>query len=203
MRTQFVCTDSVSDRNKMLLLKCPNIFAHLRLGLFVDTENHPRGPNAAPPAVPVPIESQAIWQRNYAEATQHLALFPSGREALRQEVAVLKALKDVVENGMTPEAQEHAKGALMALSDKEMVATGDTERQKHIMLSYQVRLGVLWVCLVCLVSPVFALQHCACFFDSRRLASFAVAQSADGAANPCFAMPPRLSRVDRHGNDEG
>ena len=36
---------------------------------------------------------------------------------------------------MSPEAREHARGALLALSEKELVSV---EGQKHVMLSYQV-----------------------------------------------------------------
>ena len=87
----------------------------------------------------MPAEMQAVWQRNYAEMLWQLALFPSGRDAMQQEAAVLKALEEVRERGMTAEAREHAAGALMALSDREMHASASDE-PKHIMLSYQVRL---------------------------------------------------------------
>lgn len=127
---------SVSDRNKLLLLKCPDLWTFLVLGLFLD-EDHPRGLSAAPPSTPIPIEVQAIYQRNYAETLQQLALFPSGRDALREQAAVMKALEEVAERGLSAEAKEHAEGALMALSDKEMHA--DADGPKHIMLSYQVR----------------------------------------------------------------
>ena len=86
----------------------------------------------------MPAEMQAVWQRNYAEMLWQLALFPSGRDAMQQEAAVLKALEEVRERGMTAEAREHAAGALMALSDREMHASASDE-PKHIMLSYQVR----------------------------------------------------------------
>ena len=86
----------------------------------------------------VPVEMQAIWQRNYAEMLQQLALFPAGRDAMRQEAAIIKALEAVTQRGLSSEAIKHAEGALMALSDREMHAS-DSGRQKHIMLSYQVR----------------------------------------------------------------
>ena len=104
-----VVLGSISDHNKLLLLKNPDVFKLLILGLFVDLERHPLGPNAAPPYAPVPAETQAIWQRNSAETLQQLALFPSGRDALREHADVMKALEVVAENGMTPEAQEHAR----------------------------------------------------------------------------------------------
>ena len=107
----------------------------MQLALFIDPE-HPRGDNGKHPA---PVEMRAVWQRSYAEMLWQLALFPSGRDAMQQEAAVLKALEEVRERGMTVEAREHAAGALMALSDREMHASVSGE-PRHIMLSYQVRL---------------------------------------------------------------
>ena len=106
----------------------------MQLALFIDPE-HPRGDNGKHPA---PVEMRAVWQRSYAEMLWQLALFPSGRDAMQQEAAVLKALEEVRERGMTAEAREHAAGALMALSDREMHASASDE-PKHIMLSYQAR----------------------------------------------------------------
>eukprot|EP01045_Picozoa_sp_COSAG04_P004170 COSAG04_NODE_177_length_21403_cov_37.154807_11_plen_615_part_00 len=154
---------SVSDHNKPLLLKAPSFFKFLVLGLFTDPE-HPRGQNGTNP---VPGEMQAIWQRNFAEILQQLALFPAGSEALLQEAAVLKALEEVAERGMSAEAREHAAGALMALSDKEIHAS-ESGGPKHIMLSYQVReplagLDVFQSCLtlVCLRSGTRRPRSCA------------------------------------------
>ena len=120
------------------MLENPDLFTLLELGLFVDPENHPRGPNAVSPVKPATVEVQAAFQRNSAEALQQLALFPSGREALQHEAAVLKALEQVAQSAMTPEAREHAEATLLALSGKEMKATPAGEGPKHIMLSYQV-----------------------------------------------------------------
>ena len=127
--------DSVSDRHKLLLLNSPDLWTHVQLALFIDPE-HPRGDNGKHPA---PVEMRAVWQRSYTEMLWQLALFPSGRDAMQQEAAVLKALEEVRERGMTAEAREHAAGALMALSDREMHASVSGE-PRHIMLSYQVRL---------------------------------------------------------------
>eukprot|EP01045_Picozoa_sp_COSAG04_P029842 COSAG04_NODE_5005_length_1784_cov_1.227300_5_plen_88_part_01 len=87
----------MSDRHKLLLLKAPDIFTYLTLGLFLSPEQ-PRGQNGAHP---VSDEVQAVWQRNVTETLQQLALFPSGREALLAEPAVLDALRAVAESGMT------------------------------------------------------------------------------------------------------
>ena len=125
---------SVSDRHKLLLLKAPGIFTYLTLGLFLDPEQ-PGGQNGLHP---VPVEVQSVWQRNVTETLLQLALFPSGRDALLAEPSVLEALRAVVESGMSAEAREHAEGALLALSDKEIHAS-PRGGPKHIMLSYQVR----------------------------------------------------------------
>ena len=121
-----------SDHHKSLLLACPSLWTLLTLSLFVNLEQHPRGPNAAPPSLPVPPELQAIWQCNAAEALQQLALFPAGRDAMVKQPAVRKALAEVAEHGTTPQAQHHAHGALLALSDKELQ---HVEGQGHVMLS--------------------------------------------------------------------
>jgi hypothetical protein len=105
--------------------------------MFLDPD-HPKGLNAVAPATPTPLSIQAIYQRMSAEIVLQLALFPPGREALFHEAELQKALEQVAESGMTPEAREHAQGTLLALSDKEMQAS-DSKRPKHIMLSYQVR----------------------------------------------------------------
>ena len=113
----FPARRSVSDRNKLLLLKSPDFFTHLALGLFVDP--HPRGVGSEHEMKGMfhdAAEMQALYQRDYAEAVLQLALFPSGREALRQEAAVVNALEKVAKDGMTPEAQEHAGERLPPLS---------------------------------------------------------------------------------------
>lgn len=127
-----------SDQHKLLLLSCSNLWACATLCLFVDFDNHPRGPNAAPPSLPVPAEMAAIWQRDASETLLQLALFDSGRVAMREQASVIKALEQVAKHGLTDDAQNYAEGALMALNDKEM-SVADSGEQKHIMLSYQVR----------------------------------------------------------------
>ena len=67
------------------------------------------------------------------EALEQLALYTPGCEAMRCEAAVLHSLEGVAEIGMTEEAKHAASGALLALSDKELVRA---EGQKHLMLSY-------------------------------------------------------------------
>eukprot|EP01043_Picozoa_sp_COSAG02_P061294 COSAG02_NODE_8208_length_2658_cov_2.339586_1_plen_578_part_00 len=127
---------SISDQHKLLLLRCSSLWAYATLCLFVDVDNHPRGPNATPPSQPIPEEMQAIWQRDAAEALLQLALFDAGRVAMREQVEVIHALEHVAKHGLTADAQSHAEGALIALADKEIPATNSGE-QKHIMLSYQ------------------------------------------------------------------
>ena len=83
---------SVSDRHKLLLLKSPHLWPHAILGLFADQQRHPRGQHAESP---VPVETQAVWQCRYAEMLQQLALFPSGREAMQKQAAVIQSLRQV------------------------------------------------------------------------------------------------------------
>jgi hypothetical protein len=125
---------SVSDRNKMLLLEVgADFFTAVRLGLFIDAD-HPKADST-------PVEIQAVFQRNFTEALQQIALFAPGRTALLQEASLMSALEETVQHGMTPQAREHAEGALMALSRRrEMQAQpSDSDAPKHIMLSYQVK----------------------------------------------------------------
>ena len=112
------------------------MWTSVSLGLFSSLE-HPRG--SGPSALPEGL--RATYQRNHAEALLQLALFPSGREAIKQQSSVMKALEEVLESGMTAEAREIAERALMVLSDRDlqMHATIKGEGPKHIMLSYQVR----------------------------------------------------------------
>ena len=172
---------SVSDRNKSLLLASPDLMTLVRLALFIDPD-HARADT--------PVEIQQVYQRNYSEALQQLALFPPGREAILQEPSIVKALQEVAERGVTPEAREHAEVALLALSDKEMQASG-SEGPKHIMLSYQVR-GDEASCLF-----LFRLLTlCA-------LAAATVGLAADDPAHPQLALQTILPRMDRHRDDEG
>jgi len=74
-------------------------------------------------------------QTSTAECFAQLAVYPPGREALRRDPAVTKALEAVAETGLTPQAREFAQTALMTLSDKELQLC--SEGQQHVMLSYQ------------------------------------------------------------------
>lgn len=125
---------SISDNHKLLLLKSPALWELMKAGLFTDPE-HPRGPNGS---APLPDDLRAAAQRSYTEALLQLALFPSGREAIQEEASVMKALEEVADHGMSPEAREHAEGALLAVSDKEMQQASSGGGPKHVMLSYQV-----------------------------------------------------------------
>ena len=84
-------------------------------------------------ASPTPLDAQAVWQRNYTEALEQLALSSPGKEALLCDEAAMAALEAVVELGMTEEAKEHARGALLALRG---VAEHEAVVPNHVMLSY-------------------------------------------------------------------
>ena len=79
---------------------------------------------------------KAWCQTTHCECLAQMAVFPQGRkELLLQDPAlrVCEALQAVVERGLSDEAKEHAKSALLALSDTELVMVD--EGQKHVMLS--------------------------------------------------------------------
>ena len=77
-------------------------------------------------------ELKTWCQQHHAECLAQLALFPPGRDALLQDPSVSEALQAVAEAGLSPESREFAQGALLALSDTELISK---EGQKHVMLS--------------------------------------------------------------------
>ena len=116
----------VSDENKPLLLANSDFIPYLINGLFLDPD-HPRA-NLK--------DEIKLWnQETHAECLAQLVLFPPGRDALLQNPAVSEALVAVAQQGMSEQARDHAKAALMALSGDELRMR--TEGQKHLMLSYQ------------------------------------------------------------------
>jgi len=127
----------VSDLHKNLVLANPDAIPHLLSGLFLDPD-HPMGLRAkeilGPQAIPTPGDVQAVYQQNYAEALAQLALFPAGKDALIADESVTAALEAVVEQGLSQEAQEFARGALIGLrgfAEHEVVVAN------HVMLSYE------------------------------------------------------------------
>jgi hypothetical protein len=132
---------SVSDHHKLLLLENLDAIPHLISGLFLDPD-HPHGLRAKEvlqfeAAAPTPLDIQAVYQQNYTEALEQLALFAPGKEALLRDEAAVAALETVVKQGMTDEAKEHARGALMAL--RGIDEDDDVAVPTHIMLSYLLR----------------------------------------------------------------
>ena len=133
----------VSDHHKALLLGCQQAIPHLLSGLFLAAD-HPRGLQSqeilGPQAVPTPTEVQAVYQLAYAEALAQLALFPAGKTALltfdSADGSVVASLEAVVERGLSDEAQEFARTALMALRGFADVSD-DVKVAEHIMLSYE------------------------------------------------------------------
>lgn len=129
----------VSDYHKTLLLHNQEMVPHLLSGLFLDPD-HPRGLKTreilGPQSVPTPLEVQGIFQQNYAEALAQLALFPAGKDVLLEHESAIAALEQLVESGMSAEAKEFARGALISLR-------GFAEHEKavaeHVMLSYLFR----------------------------------------------------------------
>lgn len=111
------------------MLDNSNTFHLLKLGLFspADPPNERAG-NA------VDAEGlHATCQRICAETLQQLALFDPGRDAMLQNQSIVASLVGVADQGMTAEAKEHARGALIALRG---VAEHEDVTANHIMLSY-------------------------------------------------------------------
>lgn len=111
------------------MLKNPNTFHLLKLGLFspVDPPN-PRAENVADTEA-----LHASCQRICAETLQQLALFEPGHDAMLQDHSIVASLEGVADQGMTDEAKEHARCALIALRG---VAEHEDVAPNHIMLSY-------------------------------------------------------------------
>lgn len=136
----------VSDTNKSLLIKCKDLVPMLLSGLFLEAD-HPRGLKAVPPAAPTHEYVQLVFQRNFTEALQQLALWePAGRVLLLQTSAVMSALETVAARGMTEEARVAATGTLTALrgGDGRAPAYGSgsgsgysAPLSSHIYISYQ------------------------------------------------------------------
>ena len=127
----------VSDFHKTLVLANLDAIPHLLSGLFLNPD-HPKGLRAkeilGPAATPTPVEVQAVYQQNNAEALAQLALFPAGKDALIADNSVTAALEAVVEHGLSQEAKEFARAALIGLrgfAEHELVVAN------HVMLSYE------------------------------------------------------------------
>ena len=114
----------------------PDTIPHLISGLFLDPD-HPRGLRAKEilheAAAPTPLDVQAVWQRNWTEVLEQLALSPPGKEALLGDEAAMAALEAATKLCLTEEAKEHARGALIALRG---VAEHESVVPNHVMLSY-------------------------------------------------------------------
>ena len=122
---------SISDQNKTNLVQSAGLLTLLRHALFDDTDDsHPRKDMPAP--------NRAGIQLDGCECVAQLALVDRGRELLQQDSSIEAALEVVRERGLSPEAQESARGALVALHGMEGLAAshGDIVAE-HIMLSYR------------------------------------------------------------------
>ena len=118
-----------SDDNKDKLLAHHEFLPMLISGLLL-TEDHPRLPLAEP------IHS---WcQAMHAECLMQLAVFPPGKAALLQSPEAMERLEMLADVGLTNEAKDFARGALVALRDADQPhALGGNVMDEHIMLSYQ------------------------------------------------------------------
>ena len=80
-------------------------------------------------------------------------MYAPGRETLLDNWTVLEALQEVADKGMTDEAKEYARAALLSLkppTDGDSHCEDENENEpRHIMLSYQCE-----QCLTCCAVPV-------------------------------------------------
>jgi hypothetical protein len=103
-------------------------------------------------------ELKAWCQESHAECLAQLAVFTQGRQVLSQDPSVFEALEAVAAEGLSVEAQQHAKSALIALSDTGEIKTEDG--QKHVMLSCELASCVLILKRMVLPRCLLTLRTC-------------------------------------------
>ena len=119
----------VSDANKQMLLSSDGFIRVLVDCLLLDPE--------LPMALCLGFgDIKTSVQREYVEALEQIAVSPLGRAVLLSDPTVVQALEQVADQGWSEEARECARGALSALSDREVSADVDEDRL-HLMVSYQ------------------------------------------------------------------
>lgn len=122
---------TISDAHKRLLLKNRKTIPLLVLGLFLDHQSqpHPRGTNAMPPATATPEHIQATVQCRCTEALQQLALNDAGRQALLLDPAVIESLEEVARRGLSVEARGRAQRALLSLGGTELLTNTSADQR--------------------------------------------------------------------------
>ena len=119
----------ISDLNKPMLVKCPDLIATLVSGLIVDPE-HQRKDMAEP--------LRAGIQRNSVECFLQLALFGEGRELLKRHTEALDALRMLSDGGALTEETSVAASSALAAVEGRLPRPGplpEGEDEKHIMMS--------------------------------------------------------------------
>jgi hypothetical protein len=116
----------VSDVNKMLLVRCPDLVALITDMLLLDPEHARQNQGEA---------IKAAIQKDAAECFYHLALFDLGRQMLMQDEAAMETLSNASKDQtLTDEARENAYGAMMAVNGRAREPEPQPG-QKHVMLS--------------------------------------------------------------------
>ena len=118
----------ISDLNKPMLVKCPDLIATLVSGLIVDPE-HQRKDMAEP--------LRAGIQRNSVECFLQLALFGEGRELLKRHTEALDALRVLSDGGALMEETSVAASSALAAVEGRLPRPGPLpdDDEKHIMMS--------------------------------------------------------------------
>eukprot|EP01043_Picozoa_sp_COSAG02_P030085 COSAG02_NODE_1904_length_10439_cov_157.636267_7_plen_688_part_00 len=127
----------VSDKNKELLVRCPDLVAVLTECLFLDPA-HQR--QAQEELVKAEIQLSAV------ECLLQIALFPPGRDMLKRQAATMDALHSLdnaTATAFSKQAKASAHGAIVALEGRMREPEPETDSEqtmqpadKHVMMSY-------------------------------------------------------------------
>ena len=118
----------ISDVNKALLIRSPDLMKLLIEALLLDPE-HTRQDQLE--------TTKGTLQHDAAECFMQLALYEPGRDVLQQSPGVLDALRMLVDKALTEEARKCAEGVLVALDPQVEAISGFCGDQFHVMMSYQ------------------------------------------------------------------
>jgi hypothetical protein len=136
---------SVSDTNKALMLGNDGCIQHLIDGLLL-SPSHPRNQADQVTGPTDPAVATQV-QREYAEAVSQFAVYEPGATALLNDPAVVPALRQLVEKGLSDEAKEAGRVTLVALGKLQPEAppqlslaaangAAGSKPPPHLMVSY-------------------------------------------------------------------
>ena len=127
----------ISDSNKELLVRCPDLVALLTDALFLAEDNVRQSLDTA---------TKAAIQEQATECLLQLALFPPGRDMLARQGATMEALHSLDDGkatSFTEQSKLTAHGAIIAVEGRVREPEPETDGEhsidvdKHIMVSYQ------------------------------------------------------------------